>query len=136
MNDLESKSPSTGAPSVDSTGCVQRQLNLLLLSLIILSGTFAVFEWRQVKYARQDLEALKQPAAFMLQSYNQEKPAVDALLAKLSEFGRTNKSFVPILLKYQIPTVAATSASPAAAAPAATKPAPKPAATPAPVPKK
>ena len=128
MSDHESKSFPTGAQTVDSSGGVQRQLNLLQLGLIMLSAVFATFLWRQVKYARQDLQGLKQPAAFLAQSYNQEKPSLDAFLAKLVEFGRTNKNFVPILQKYQITA--------APAAPAAAKPAPKPAASPAPAPKK
>lgn len=122
MSDLETKptSPATGSCS----GCeaTQKQLNIVLIGLFVLSATFAVFLWRQTRYIRTDLAAMKPAAGQMIQGFNQEKPAVDAFLAKIAEYARTHPDFAPLAQKYQlaIPTnapVAAPKAAPAAVPP-------------------
>lgn len=125
MNDLETKSSTAVVNTGDAPGCVRCQLNILLVGLMVLSATFAIFLWRQVHYARQDVQGLKQTAAYMFQAFNQEKPGMDAFVARLVEFGRTHTNFVPILQKYQITTAPAAPAAAAAVAPAGNKPAPK-----------
>jgi hypothetical protein len=144
MNDSEIKT--TGAagagdvnqPCACQCDCLQRQVTILLLALAIISGTFFVFLWRQVRYARRDLEAMKPPASQIIQEFNQSKPTMDAFIGKLAEYGRTHADFAPIVTKYKIsstaaPAPTATSLKPAAVSqPAAAKPA----AAPAPVPKK
>ena len=137
MNDLEIKSPAPEANPGDPSACIQRQLNLVLLGLVVLSATFAIFLWRQVHYSRQDLQTIRQQAAFMTQNFNQEKPVSDAFIARLVEFGRTHPNFIPILQKYQITSAPPTAAAAAAVAPGGAKPAAKPpVAAPAPAPKK
>ena len=133
MNDLEKKPSSTGASSHGDA--VQLQLTILLIGLIVLAGTFAVFVWRQVRYMKADLALLKPIAALHIQGYNQEKPTVDALVARIVEYGRTHPDFEPIMRKYQLQAFTNAPAAPAAAKPAAPVPA-RPATNPAPAPKK
>lgn len=103
---------------------LERQISFLLLALLIVSGTLTVFLWRQVRYAKQDLQALRPVAAQVLQEFNQKKPEVDSFIARLYEYGRAHPDFAPILNKYQIkpltgaPPAAATSPAPSAATPA------------------
>lgn len=55
MNDLETKPEPTASGSRSDYECVQRQLNILLIAVVILSATFSVFLWRQTRYLRRDL---------------------------------------------------------------------------------
>jgi hypothetical protein len=128
MNDPETKSFAPESEDLkQQCVCLQRQMTTLLLALVIVSSTLSVFLWRQVRYARRDLEALKPPAAQIIREFNQARPGMDTFLAKVTEYGRTHPDFAPILTKYRIPV--------ATAAPPATVTAPKPAA-PAAAPKK
>ena len=129
MSDLE---PKTSAPVIEpedlgaQCAALQRQVFTLLIALFVVSGTLTVFLWRQARYAQKDIEAVKGPAAQLIQAFNQEKPGMDKFVGQLVEYGRAHPDFVPILNKYRIPlTNTAAPVAPAAAAPAAT-----PAATP------
>lgn len=126
MSDPEtiSKPGLTTGSTCSSCECVQRQMNTVLIALIILSGTFAIFLWRQTRYIRHDLDALKPAANAIVQGYNQEKPAVDAFVAKVTDYARTHADFAPIAQKYQLQLTNSSA------------PAGKPAATPTPAPKK
>lgn len=92
----------------------------LLVAMVVLSGTFTAFLWRQVRYAKRDLEALRPLAARQIQEFNQKKPEIDAFLARLAEYGRTHPDFAAIFNKYNLAAVTG--------APPATAPAPAPAA--------
>ena len=136
MNDSEIKTSPvpTAGDTNQPCNCLQRQVTIMLLALIILSGTLFVFLWRQVHYARRDLEAMKPPATQIIQEFNQSKPAMDAFLVKLAEYGRTHADFAPIMKKYQLgmtatpaPMQPSVAPKPAAAKPAA---APAPASAP------
>lgn len=128
MSDLETKPESSAIGSRHEYEGIQKQLNILLLAVVILSGTLSVFLWRQTRYLRRDLEGLKPLAGPVIQRYNQEKPTVDAFVAKVAEYARTHPDFAPIAKKYQLQNV--TNVPPAATvpvAPAANKTAPAPA---------
>ncbi len=119
---IQPTAPTEAEDLKQQCAALQRQMQTLLLALIIVSGTLSVFLWRQVRYARRDLEAIKPAAAQVIQEFNQSRPNLDAFVAKVAEYGRTHPNFAPIMNKYRIVPPAA------APAPAA---APKPAATPA-----
>lgn len=130
MNDLETKPEPTASGSRSDYECVQRQLNILLIAVVILSATFSVFLWRQTRYLRRDLEGLKPLAGPVIQRYNQEKPTVDAFVAKVAEYARSHPDFAPIAKKYQlqnITNVPAATTQPVAPAANKTAPAPVPA---------
>ena len=126
MSDPEttpSASATGGQGTCSACECLQKQLNLLLIGLIVLSATLAVFLLMQTRYIRHDLTNMKPAASAIIQGYNQEKPAVDAFVSKVTEYARTHPDFAPIAHKYQLQV---TNAAPAA----------KPGAVPAPAPKK
>jgi len=122
MSAPEPTNPATGGNDDLRQQCasLQRQVTTLLFALVILSGTLTVYLWRQARYARADLEVLKQPAAQIIQSFKQEKPIMDDFLMKLSDFGKKHPDFAPILAKYRIQSSSipvSTSAPPASTAP-------------------
>jgi hypothetical protein len=126
MSDLETKIPATAAePENLGAQCaaLQRQVFTLLLALFIVSGTLTVFLWRQARYAQKDLEAVKAPAAQLIQAFNQEKPNMDKFVGQLVDYGRAHPDFVPILNKYRIPLTNPTApVAPAPAVPPAAAP--------------
>ena len=82
-----------------------------LVLVIILSGTFNIYLWRQLKYARADLTTMRPQANQIVGDYNKSFPGMQEFMHRLTEFGRTNPDFVPILAKYgQQPTNAPVSA--------------------------
>lgn len=125
MSELDIKTPPAPEPAdwQEERARLERQITFLLVALVILSVTVTVFLWRQVRYAKRDLEMLRPVAAQVIQEFNQKKPEVDSFIARLFEYGRAHPDFVPIINKYQIkpltgaPPAAATSPAPAAAAP-------------------
>lgn len=129
MNDLETKNVAdTGAGDLsEQCAALQRQINTLLLALVVLSGTFAIFMWRQSRYAHADLEAAKNAAGPALNVFKQkEKPAYDTYEAHLAEFARTHPDFKTLMNSFQIQLTPGPTA-PAMPAPASAPTAPKPA---------
>lgn len=88
---------------------------LILVLLIVVSGTLWIFLRWQVKYTSLDLEELR---PFIVQYEKATGPAMDSFIYKLADYGRTHPDFAPIMAKYGIkpaPTpgsVTATSAPP------------------------
>ena len=125
MSDPEATPPTSttdGQGPCHACEGLQKQLNLLLIGLIVLSATLAVFLLMQTRYIRHDLTNMKPAAGVIIQGYNQEKPAVDAFVAKVTEYARTHPDFAPIAHKYQLQV---TNAAPATKPGAAPAPAPK-----------
>jgi len=130
MNDFETKAPMSGSNDDLRQQCtaLQRQVTTLLFAMVILSGTLTVFLWRQARYARVDLEVLKQPASQVMQAFKQEKPIMDDFLVKLADFGKSHPDFTPILTKYKIQSSPVPAPATAAPAPASLTPTTAPAA--------
>jgi hypothetical protein len=98
----------------------------LLIFVIVVSGTLNIYFWRQYRVSKADLEAIRPQAAMMISQYTTNSgPAIDDLLRRIQEYGRTHPDFAPIIMKYQL-NQTPTGAPPAKAA----APAPTPAATP------
>jgi len=88
-----------------------------LVLVIIVSGTFNVYLLRQVRNMQKDLDLIRLNANQVVGAYNAEFPQMQEFVRRLTEFGRTNPDFVPILAKYgQAPTNAPVS-TPAAKSP-------------------
>ncbi|MSU57525.1 MAG: hypothetical protein EXS35_04995 [Pedosphaera sp.] len=113
---------------------IQTQINLILGALIILTATVAAYLYVQARHLRADVNAFRPTHAAVIQGYNNEKPAVDAFLAKLVDYGKTHPDFAPIMKKYQLQPGTNAVAPASAAKPAAS--AVKPAAPAAPAPAK
>src|SRR6185295_16991243 len=104
MEDFETKNVVPADEDLkQQCAALQRQITTLLLALVVVSGTLSVFLWRQARYARADLEAVKQPAAQLIQAFDkQDKSRMDNFVARLADYGKTHPDFVPILNKYKI----------------------------------
>lgn len=133
MNESETK-PTTviAEDSQRPSAALQGQVTTLLLAMVVLSGILTAFLYVQQRFAIQDREANKQAVGPFVQVFRQQqKPAMDGIVEKLREYGKTHPDFLPVLNKYGYGSPAA--ASPAPSTPSKTAP-PKPA--PATAPKK
>jgi hypothetical protein len=101
MNDPEIKStePSDLAGQVAS---LQRQVTILLLALIVVSGTLASYLYYQSRILGKDLAAIEPQAAQMINGFNQNEPNMEKFIQQLVVYGQTHPDFQPILKKYPI----------------------------------
>jgi hypothetical protein len=101
MNDSEIKStePSDLAGQVAS---LQRQVMILLLALIVVSGTLASYLYYQSRIMGKDLAAIEPQAAQMINGFNQNEPNMEKFIQQLVVYGQTHPDFQPILKKYPI----------------------------------
>jgi hypothetical protein len=101
MNDSEIKSiePSDLAGQVAS---LQRQVMILLLALIVVSGTLASYLYYQSRILGRDLAAIEPQAAQMINGFNQNEPNMEKFIQQLVVYGQTHPDFQPILKKYPI----------------------------------
>jgi len=80
-------------------------IGTVLVLLLIVSGTFSVFLYYQVRIANRELEAGRQ-------QLNKIETQQQQIIQRMTDFGRIHADFAPILAKYGI---TATSAAPATA---------------------
>jgi hypothetical protein len=110
MNESESNS-NTYADLANQIDALRRQTFLLLLALIIVSGTLTVFLYRQASLTRRDLAGVKPQATQVVQIFNQNRPLIQNFVQQLVTYGKTHPDFEQsVLKKYGITpqTVAAT----------------------------
>ena len=115
-------SPVQPTPSDPMAG-LQRQLQNLMIAVLVVSGTLCLVLLSQARYAKRDLQMIQGPANQIIQSFKQEKPMMDNFINKVAEYGKTHSDIQPLLQKYGVQmtnTSPATSAAPkAVSAPAA-----------------
>lgn len=122
MNESPQEQPSNfnaeTARDTDRLAAIERQVFNHLLALVILSGTIAVYLYRQSSIVASDLQAIKPGAMQLIEAMKREKPGMDQFILKLADFGKTHPDFKPIVDKYGLNTLAATAASNTAQSPA------------------
>ena len=99
MNDSDIKSMQ---PS-DLTGQVaslQRQVMILLLALIVVSGTLASYLYYESRIMGKDLASMGPQAMQMIKGFNQEEPNMEKFVKQLVVYGQSHPDFQEILKKY------------------------------------
>ena len=89
---------STDSNSEIST--LRNQVFVLLIALIVVSGTLAVYMFRQASLMRKDIDGFKQQTQQIFMAYNQNKALIGNFESQLIAYGKTHPDFVPILAKY------------------------------------
>jgi hypothetical protein len=110
MNETESNSPSSGELT-GQVAALQRQMFTLLLALIVVSGTLTVYLYRQDSVTRKDIESIRPQAEQIISNFNQTRPAMQAFVKQLTDYGQTHPDFQPILKKYGLGPAPATNAA-------------------------
>lgn len=82
---------------------LRKQVSTTLLLLIVVSGTFNIFLWREYRYAHAELTALRAQAGPGLMEYQKVlEPHMNEIVRRIAEYGRTNADFAPIMAKYRL----------------------------------
>ena len=104
---------------------LQRQVFILLVALVCVSGTLTIFLYRQARLSGKDIDAIKPQAQQVIGAFNQNQVLMKNFVEQLVAYGQTHPDFQPVLRKYGL--VAQPAAAPAVS-PAAQTAAPAPAA--------
>ena len=88
---------------LDQVAALRRQVFILLLVLIIVSGTLTVFLYRQASVTRRDIAAIKPQASQVIQSFKQTRPLIQNFVQQLVAYGQAHPdSQQSVLKKYGI----------------------------------
>jgi len=77
---------------------LRNQVYILLLALIVVSGTLTVYLYRQASITGKDINASNQ----LIANVNQNQTQIIAFANQLAAYGRTHPDIVPLLTKYGI----------------------------------
>jgi hypothetical protein len=105
MNDPEIKSPMP-ADLAGQIGSLQRQVMILLLALIVASGTLVFYLCYQAHIIGKQYDTVALPGAQIVKSYEQNETNIVRFVQQLQAYGQTHPDFQPILKKYGIPPAA------------------------------
>ncbi len=110
-------------PDLNSeVAALRNQVYVLLVALIVVSGTLTVYLYRQASMARKDIEAIQPQAEQIIKAFNQNQGVMVNFVNQLVAYGQTHPDFVPVLKKYGIePRPGIPAGAPAGAVPAAPK---------------
>ena len=98
---------------------LRNQVYVLLVALVVVSGTLTVFLYRQASISRKDIDALKPQADQIVATLKQNQPAIANFVNELVAYGERHPEFVPVLAKYGIaPVKGIPPGAPAGATPA------------------
>lgn len=113
MNETQT-TPSAPDDLAGEVASLRRQISILLLALIVVSGTVATYLFYQSHTIGTDLAMLEPQAREMIQNYDKNAPVLQKFVQDLQAYGQTHPDFQPILKKYGIsPTPApATNSAP------------------------
>ena len=93
----------------------------ILILVVVISGTLNIYLLRQWRSTSKDLAGIRPQATQMISEYQKVSgPLMQDFVKKLTEYGRTNPEFAPLLAKYGLKP--ATLTNPPPAAPATTAP--------------
>ena len=96
----------------EQVAALQRQVFLLLLTLIVVTGTLVAYLFYQSHHIGRDVNNIR---VQVIQPYNQKLPALKNFVEQLVAYGKAHPEFNPILAKYGF--IAVTNAPAKAAAP-------------------
>jgi hypothetical protein len=88
--------------SESEIAALRNQVYVLLVALIVVSGTLTGFLYRQASMTRKDIEAIRPQAEQMINAVNQNKQAIGGFVEALVAYGQKHPDFAPVLAKYGI----------------------------------
>ena len=97
---------------------LRNQVYVLLVALIVVSGTLTVFLYRQTSLTHKDIEAVRPQAEQVIGALNQNKQAIGGFVEQLVAYGQKHPEFAPVLAKYGISVKSVPPVMPSGATPA------------------
>jgi len=110
----ESHSPTEISEEI---AALRRQVFILLLALVVVSGTLVSYLYYQSRITTKNIEGIKPQATRLIQTYTHDLPAMQAFVKQIADYGSKNPDFAQqVLKKYGIaPKAAAPAVAPVAA---------------------
>ena len=102
MNESQINSPAPDDLAVQVV-CLRRQITILLLALIVVSGTVAAYLFYQSRMLGKDLAGVEPQAQAIVQNYGKNLPTIQKFVQELVLYGQAHPDFQPVLKKYGIP---------------------------------
>ena len=89
--------------SSEVVAALRRQVNLLLLALIVVSGTLTVYLWYQSHVTGAEIAAIEPQARQVVQTFEKNQPALEKFVNALGAYGKAHPDFeAQVLRKYGI----------------------------------
>ena len=79
---------------------LRNQVFVLLIALIVVSGTLTVYLFRQASLMRKDIDSFKMQTQQVFVAFGKNKALIGSFESQLVAYGKTHPDFVPILAKY------------------------------------
>jgi hypothetical protein len=83
----------------DQVDALRRQVFILLLALVVISGTLSTYLCYQWRITDKNIESIKPQAAKMVQTFNHDLPAIQSFVKQISAYGAKNPDFAQQVLK-------------------------------------
>ena len=116
MDNLENTPSSQGELTNLRAECtsLRQMLGGVLVLVIVISGTFNIYLWRQFRMTRAELRVIRPQVGQLVADYQRVSlPAINEFIKSLNDYERTHPDFSHILTKYNIKTSGITGAPPA-----------------------
>jgi len=97
MSENTTSSPTPAGDVSERLALLERQVTILLVALILVSGTLGVFFYRQASNLNKDYETVAPQARQVIEVYTKNQPAIQRLLTSLVQYSQTHKDIVPLL---------------------------------------
>ncbi|HTV43294.1 MAG TPA: hypothetical protein VMF08_22215 [Candidatus Sulfotelmatobacter sp.] len=98
MNDPISST--SGSDLAQQVAALQRQVFLLLVSLVVVTATIVFYFYYQGHIQSQEYAAMRPSALQLIEQYRNNATMIQSFEKQLVEYGTTHPSFRPILIKY------------------------------------
>lgn len=95
---------------------LKNQVFILLIALIVVSGTLTIFLYRQASLTNKDIDEAQKNAQRVGEAVARNESAVGTFVGELMEYGQKHPDFLPVLKKYgMVPTPGMPALTPAPA---------------------
>jgi hypothetical protein len=102
MNETET-TPTLPDDLASEVASLRRQISILLLALLVISGTLTTYLFYQSRTIGGDLAALEPQARDIIQNYDKNLPTIQKFVQELVAYGQSHPDFQPVLKKYGLP---------------------------------
>ena len=101
----------------DQIATLQRQNFILMLALVVVSGTLAAYLYYQSRVMEKTIENVKPQATQLIQTYKKvsaslNRPQIQTFLTQINAYAVAHPDFQPILKKYGWTPAAVTNSAP------------------------
>lgn len=107
MNESPTNTPVPDSPARDEQALLiaslRHQITMLLLALIVISGTLTLYLFYQSRVFGHELTTLEPQAKLVVNNYSRNWPEVQKVVRELVVYGQKHPDFQPILKKFRIP---------------------------------